>query len=229
MGPSCAPLALGLAEAHRPAAVFRGGSSRSGLTVGAGQHGWGLATGLALGPRTPWQVWSGCSGRSLPSSRTVAIDAPSRTPGISTPAGMFLGLWGAVGVGVASSRPGGRGGEEGAAVQPLRDACPVLVGLRMFRLFSLDWSGRLVARVGSALGTVSLTVGAKRGSQAQAWGRECTAVPGRNEGLDSVASESSSPRLATGVRRAAQLHREPGAVGGWRAAHHIRDCGSVGI
>lgn len=39
----------------------------------------------------------------------------------------------------------------------------------------------------------------------------CT--PGCNEGLDGAASESSSPRLATGVRRAAQLHRELGAVG----------------
>ena len=126
MGPGCAPLARGLAEAHRPAAVFRGGSSRSGLTVGAGQQGWGLATGLALGPRTPWQVWSGRSGRSLPSSGAVAIDAPSRTPGVPSPAGMFLGLWGevVVGVGMASSRPGGRGGEEGAAVQPPPPATP---------------------------------------------------------------------------------------------------------
>ena len=62
MGRGYAPLPQGLAEAHRPAAVFRRGSSRAGLTVGAGQQGWELAAGLVLGLRTPWH---GCAVHGL--------------------------------------------------------------------------------------------------------------------------------------------------------------------
>ena len=65
--------------------------------MGAGQQGWGLAAGLVLGLRTPWHGWSGCSSHSLPSSGTVATDAPPRTPGVPSLAGMLLGLWGAEG------------------------------------------------------------------------------------------------------------------------------------
>ena len=114
MGPGCAPLARGLAEAHRPAAVFRGGWAA------------GLGAGNWSGPR-PADTLAGLVGPQGPLPRQLrggAIDAPSRTRGVPSPAGMFLGLWGAVGVGMASPRPGGRGGEEVAAVQPRPPAAP---------------------------------------------------------------------------------------------------------
>lgn len=249
VGRGCAPLARGLAEAHRPAAVFCGGNSGPGLTKGAGQQGWGLAAGLVLGLRTPWHSWSGRGGRSLPSSGTVATDAPPRTPGITSPAGMFLGLWGAAVWGSGwllsplGARVGRRARQSSCHLQLLRDACPFLVRLQTFRLFSLDWSGRLAARVGSPLGTVSPTEGASAGD------RPRLGVGGARLGAPALPPVAMSrgvhawPQRGAGwrglrVQLPLPCHRCPqgssasqgaGCCGVRRAAHHICDCGSVGI